>query len=311
MFALLAFSLVFRYISYKATRLDNIYYTTFTKEIGKLLLAYETDDNLKVPKNDFLTKLLDEVANELPHRSLRFRRPEKKLKFGMSDKKAESDERNLDGGRRTGTTRREDTETRKKMSLSEYESKHALISNMLNEKSVFESNFPPNYMELTHRVLDRDKNWVKLFGVIPIEGLSRFIDILPGIFVILGILGTFIGISLALPAIASINFDNLSDSSNILSRFVNSVTLSMSTSIIGIVCSLAMTLLNTLYPITGVRRKIHKEMVNCMERIWYSIHGGETVEQQLTHVLPEIRDYVKAILDMADLGTGPKNKKAG
>jgi hypothetical protein len=310
MFALLAFSLVFRFISYKSTRLDNIYYTTFTKEIGKVLLAYETDDNLTIPKNDFLTKLLDEVGNELPHRSLRFRRPEKKLKFGMSEK-TESDDRDLGGDRQSGTLRREDTEIRKKMSLSEYESKHALISNMLNEKSVFESNFPPNYMELTHRVLDRDKNWVKLFGIIPIEGLSRFIDILPGIFVILGILGTFIGISLALPAIASINFENLSDSSNILNAFVNSVTLSMSTSIIGIVCSLAMTLLNTLYPITGVRRKIHKEMVNCMERIWYSIHGGETVEQQLTHVLPEIRDYVKAILDMADLGTIASNKKSG
>ena len=156
MFALLAFSLLFRWLSYKSTRLDNIYYSTFTKEIGKLLQAYETDDNLEIPKTDFLTKILDEVGNALPHRSLRFRRPEKKLKFGKNKKNEDPKERTLGGDHRDDRVRRTDNETRKKMSLSEYESKHALISNMLNEKSVFDSNFPPNYMELTHRVLDRD-----------------------------------------------------------------------------------------------------------------------------------------------------------
>jgi len=268
MFALLGFSLMFRWLSYKFTNYDFLYYTTFFKEVGKVLISYDSS-KLENNKGELLSSLLNDVANELPHRSLRFRR-DKKLKWG---------------------------EKNNKMSLKEYESKHSVISNLLNEKSVFESNFPPNYNDLATRVLERDKNWVKLFGVIPIEGLSRFIDILPGIFVILGILGTFIGISLALPEIAGIDFENMSGSSDVLSEFVGKVTLSMSTSIIGIICSLAMTLLNTLYPVKGVRNLIVKNMINTVERIWYSLHGGVTMEQQLHDILPEIRDIIKDIRD--------------
>ncbi len=268
MFGLLGFSLMFRWLSYKYTNYDFLYYTTFFKEVGKVLINFDTIKN-DTNKGESLSHLLNEVANELPHRSIRFRRA-KNLKWG---------------------------EKRTKMSIKEYESKHSVISNLLNEKSVFESNFPPNYNDLATRVLERDKNWVKLFGVIPIEGLSRFIDILPGIFVILGILGTFIGISLALPEIAEIDFENMSGSSDVLSNFVGKVTLSMSTSIIGIICSLAMTLLNTLFPVKGVRNLIVKNMINTVERIWYTLHGGVTMEQQLHDILPEIRDIIKDIRD--------------
>ncbi len=271
MFSLLGFSLIFRWLTYKSRNYDFIYYSTFFKEVGKVLINFDASKT-DISKGEYLSNLLGQVANELPHRSLRFRRKEKNLSF--SD----------------GT---------KKMSLSEYESKHSIISNVLNEKSVFESNFPPNYNDLANRILERDKNWVKLFGVVPIEGLSRFIDILPGIFVILGILGTFIGISLALPEIAGLDFENMTGSSDVLSQFVTKVTLSMSTSIIGIICSLAMTLLNTLFPVKGVRNLIVKNMVNTTERIWYSLHGGVTIEQQLHDILPEIRDIISDIRDQS------------
>lgn len=273
MFGLLGFSLIFRWLSYKSTNYDFIYYSTFFKEIGKVLISFDPNKH-EMTKGEYLTTLLGKVAAELPHRSLRFRRPNKELKW-----------------------RGKDEGPKKKMSLNEYESKNSIISNILNEKSVFESNFPPNYNDLATRILERDKNWVKLFGLVPIEGFSRFIDILPGIFVILGILGTFIGISLALPEIAGINFENMSGSTDVLSQFVGKVTLSMSTSIIGIICSLAMTLLNTLFPVKGVRNQIYKNMVNTMERMWYTLHGGVTIEQQLHDILPEIRDMVRDIRD--------------
>lgn len=287
MFGLLAFSLLFRYLAYRSCKYDYMYYNTFIKEVEKTLISFEKEFELKKNKSEFITMLLDKVSMALPHRSLRFSRGNKKLDWRMGKDKKESEVSN----------------SPKKMSLTEYDSNHSLISNILNERSALESNFPPNCYDLTTRILERDRNWVKLFGVVPIEGLSRFIDILPGIFVILGILGTFIGISLALPEIANINFENLNSSSGVLGQFVDKVTLSMSTSIIGIICSLSMTLLNTLFPIKGVRNLIHKNVVNCLENLWYSIHGGETMEVILGKVLPEIRDLIK------DMTLGSKSNR--
>ena len=58
----------------------------------------------------------------------------------------------------------------------------------------------------------------------PNENISRLIDILPGLFVVLGIFGTFIGISMALPKIAQMDFNNLEGSGAILTEFVLNVS---------------------------------------------------------------------------------------
>ena len=55
--------------------------------------------------------------------------------------------------------------------------------------------------------MTQDPNWVKVMKHFPVNGITRMIDILPGLFIILGVFGTFIGIAMALPEIANHAFD--------------------------------------------------------------------------------------------------------
>ena len=118
--------------------------------------------------------------------------------------------------------------------------------------------------------------------------INRFIDVLPRIFVVLGIFGTFIGISMALPEIAKVDVANVQSSGESLTAFVLSVTFAMKTSIAGILFSLVMTFLNTFAPVAGVRKKTFKRLVNCIENIWFTIHGDKSLEHELNITLPDI-----------------------
>jgi hypothetical protein len=173
--------------------------------------------------------------------------------------------------------------------------KQGLMLSIQSESSVFNCKTPPNFTELTHRIMGQDKRWTKLWSYIPIEGVSRMIDILPGLFVVLGVFGTFIGISMALPEIAKIDFNDLEASGVILNKFVLNTTYAMKTSIAGIFFSLVLTVLNTLFPIKDKRNWTFKKFESSLEMLWYHIHNDATVEKEIKHVLPKLVTVLERI----------------
>jgi hypothetical protein len=270
--ALLTLALFFRYFAYRASKSDSVYFNSFSREL-KLHIDKEREDseethieNIELYLNDTMGK----ISKRLPQRSLRF--------GGKSeDKQAEDD------GKRV-------------ISLREYVSgKQGLMASIHSESGVFVNKTPPNFTELTRRVMNQDSNWTKLFNTIPIEGVTRMIDILPGLFIVLGVFGTFIGISMALPEIAKIDFNDLEASGVILNNFVLSVTYAMKTSIAGIFFSLILTVLNTLFPIRDMRHKIFKAVENSLQTFWYHIHREERAERQLAHIFPKMLETLQNI----------------
>jgi hypothetical protein len=176
------------------------------------------------------------------------------------------------------------------ISLQDYVGgKSGFLSNIQSEASVFHCQTPPNFTELTHRLLGQDDKWNKLLGPIPIEGVSRMIDILPGLFIVFGVFGTFVGISMALPEIANIDFNNLETSGSTLTKFVLNTTFAMKTSIAGIFFSVILTMLNTFSPIKDVRGRIFKQIETTMHALWYHVQqsrGNEnTTESQLERLV--------------------------
>src|SRR3990172_1929013 len=233
MSVVLIVALGLRFLAHRASKEDQLYYATFTREIEKRV---ERDDIGKVKVDDvevYVEGLLDEVATHLPSRGVRVK---------MSD---------ID-----------DNSTRKVMSVREYALR---IHSLKSETNAFKAKQKPNFNQLTQRVMGKDAHWVRLHNVFPIDSLIRLIDVLPGIFVVLGIFGTFVGINNALPRIAEIDFNNLSSSSGVLSLFVKDVAFSMQASIAGIGFSLLVSLLNTLFPISMVRDSIARRVEDCLE----------------------------------------------
>jgi hypothetical protein len=288
---LMGTALVIRFMAYKASKYDQLYFSTFTRQV-ELHINKDKENNSEAVKDvdSYLANLLGEVAKKLPNRSLRRENDQQSEKLVKPSGKNE----------RNG----------KIVSLRDYvQGKQALIMNIQAENSVFKAKHPPLFTELTSRIMKQDKNWTHLFGVIPINGLTRLIDILPGLFIVFGVFGTFIGISMALPEIAKIDFNNLEASGEILSTFVTNVTFSMKTSIIGIFFSLILTFLNTLFPIKNVRNGIFKKVESALELMWCTIQDETSVEKQMATVLPKIEATLSKLLHVLDKDEKSQKKK--
>lgn len=272
----LTLGLVFRFLAYRQSKNDGAYFSTFSREIQRQI---EKDKEAGIGIDDtdsYLSELLGRVNSRLPARTLRFKGSPK------------GEEETTEGKREYGSLR------------DFVSSKEGMIASIQSESGVFNVKTPPNFTELTHRILEQDKHWTKLLGVVPIEGVSRMIDLLPNLFIVFGVFGTFIGISMALPEIANIDFNNLEGSQETLTSFVLNVTFAMKTSIAGIFFSLILTFLNTLFPIRDVRNRIFRKVENCFQAMWYHIqkennsNNVKVIMKEMLECLKEIRDGSKA-----------------
>jgi hypothetical protein len=267
MTTMLFLGLITRWSSYKQSKNEDAFFSKFIREIEKNIID-DRNKNKKISNVDnYLENLLKKVSEKLPTRNIR----EKK---GRIDKKEVVD----------------------KVSFKEYsKGDKNFLSSIKIESESFKSKFPPNYNEITDRVLGSDSRWSKLYNILPMGLVSRLIDILPRIFVVFGILGTFIGISKALPVIAKVNISDMEASSDVLGVFVLNVTYAMKTSIAGILYSLIMTFLNTAAPVEGIRNSIHKKMCNCFEMIWLTVSGKNKSNKDVKDLTIELIDEVKKV----------------
>lgn len=272
--SMLVVGLGFRWASWRSSKREDAYFTSFTSEVEKIILMQKDVTHDQVEDVDkYLSDMLEKVSDKLPTRNLRNKNHDKSNKKTANKMGAQN-----------------------VVSLREYvKGDQSLFLGIKNESASFKSKFPPNFNELTDRILEQDDNWNKLMHFFPIGPISRLIDVLPGLFVVFGIFGTFIGISMALPKIAEMDFNNLEASGAILTQFVLSVTYAMKTSIAGILFSVVMTLLNTVAPVTGIRNKTYKKISNCFENIWHSIHGEKSIEEEMHEVFPALLAEVRML----------------
>lgn len=271
MVASLSIALVLRFLAYRAGQKNRNYFNTFSQALEKRL--HEGERKRKISDvESWMTELLDETLKQLPSRALR---------GGINSSAARGSFRHHD---KKGEMFSEYAEGKKSI-------QHAIKSNI----DTFKSAHAPNYRELTTRVLNEDKKWRTVLRVLPVDTLSSMLAILPGLFIVGGIFGTFIGITAALPKVAAIDLNNLDAASPVLSAFVSDVAYSMNTSIAGIICSVVMTVLNTLFPFHSVRVEVQRNLERCFEQVWYRIHGSETsvAEKEMIELLQEIRDNTK------------------
>lgn len=245
---MLVLGLIFRFASYRSSKNDNAYYSSFTREI-ELNVERDKEEGKSVGDVDhYISDILGRVGKKLPDRSVRF------------------------GGKRKEEQPKDEQDGKRVLSLRDYVSgKQGLITNIQAESSVFHHQTPPNFTELTHRIMSQDPDWTNVMKHFKIDGVTRMIDILPGLFIVFGVFGTFIGISMALPEIANIDFNDLDKSADTLMAFVLNVTYAMKTSIAGIFFSLILTVLNTMYPIKETRYRVFKKVETSLQMLWYHI----------------------------------------
>lgn len=119
----------------------------------------------------------------------------------------------------------------------------------------------PKLANITRTVLGKNPAFSKVFGFVSASAMNDVLNILPGLFVIGGIFGTFLGVMSGLPELSGMDLNDPEKTKMIMDTFLAKIALSMGASVTGIFLSVCMTLVNTTFS----PERLYSEMVDRFE----------------------------------------------
>ncbi len=129
-------------------------------------------------------------------------------------------------------------------------------------------NHDPKLMNITRTLLGKNPAFNRLFGIIPVSGLNDFLNMLPGLFVIGGIFGTFLGVMKGLPGLSAMDLSDPATTKTVMDYFLVEVSLSMGASVTGILLSVLMTLVNIGFNPERLYADMTERLENTFDLIW-------------------------------------------
>jgi len=126
----------------------------------------------------------------------------------------------------------------------------------------------PNFHEITNSVFSSNPVFNRVFGLLPMSRTNDILNILPGIFIVAGIFGTFLGIMKALPELTGMDITNAEASKVVIDSFLINIAFALSTSILGIILSVIMSFLNTLFSPDNTYLDIINSFKSATEVLW-------------------------------------------
>lgn len=155
----------------------------------------------------------------------------------------------------------------------------------------------PKLLNITKATLQHNPCFNKVFGVIPMVGMNDLISILPGLFVVAGILGTFIGIAGGLQELGGMNLQDLENTKNIMDRFLHEISFAMQTSIAGIIFSLLAHIANVILSPERAYVSMIDRFEAALDLLWYrSDNNNFPIHER---PFDEHRDAVEALAEDA------------
>jgi hypothetical protein len=126
----------------------------------------------------------------------------------------------------------------------------------------------PKFLEISKSVYQNNPCFNKVFGWIPIAPVTDFLNALPGLFVVGGIFGTFLGIMRALPELGGMNLNDTEGSKLIMDAFLLKVSFSMSSSVTGIFLSVCTQVINIMVSPEQLFVEIVNRYELALEYLW-------------------------------------------
>ncbi len=134
---------------------------------------------------------------------------------------------------------------------------------------------PPKLVNITKSSLAKNPAFNRVFGLIPAVSTNDLLNALPGLFVIGGIFGTFLGVMSGLPELGGMDMNDPEKTKVIMDRFLIDVALSMGASVTGIILSVAMTIINTIFSPERLFSDIVDRFENSLDLLWNYSHSNE------------------------------------
>lgn len=155
----------------------------------------------------------------------------------------------------------------------------------------------PKLQQITRSTLHHNPCFNKVFGVIPMGALNDLISILPGLFVVAGILGTFLGIKGGLVQLGGMDLSDIEGSKTIMDNFLHEIGFAMASSITGIAFSLGLHVINTSLSPERVYVSLVDRFESSLDLLWY--RSDNNVVPKDSEKFNENRDPVEALAEEA------------
>jgi hypothetical protein len=168
----------------------------------------------------------------------------------------------------------------------------------------------PPLLEIVKTVFANNPAFSRVLGVLPIEAFNDFLNVIPGLFIVAGIFGTFLGIMQALPELGAMDIRDPESTKMVMDTFLAKIAFSMSTSTVGIMLSVITTVYNNFLSPERLFVKTVDHFERNLFRLWSRCENNK-----LPHEIPafdEHRDPAEALASMAverEIMAATRNKK--
>lgn len=172
------------------------------------------------------------------------------------------------------------------------------VKDILNQLKFLKwTNETPKLINITKATFSQNPCFNRVFGILPIGGLNDLISILPGLFVVAGILGTFIGIAGGLQHLGGMNLQDMDNTRHIMDTFLGEIAFAMMTSITGIILSLCSHVINTIFSPERVFVSVVDRFESALDLLWYRSDNNNYPRNEAP--FDEHRDPVEALAEEA------------
>jgi hypothetical protein len=137
------------------------------------------------------------------------------------------------------------------------------------------SGHQPDFHEISNSVFGSNPIFNRVLGIFSLSRTNDVLNILPSIFIVGGIFGTFLGIMKALPELTAMDITNAEASKVVIDNFLIKISFALSTSILGIVLSIFMSFMNTLLSPTNTYVEIVDAFNSASEILWNKSESNE------------------------------------
>jgi hypothetical protein len=130
-------------------------------------------------------------------------------------------------------------------------------------------------VDISRHVFENNPFLNRLAGIFSVNLVNDILNILPSLFIIGGIFGTFLGISRSLPDLGNMDLSNAEETKRIMDLFLLKISQSMIKSIIGIAFSVITSLINTVLSVEGTHYNVVNKFASALEHVWNETTSNE------------------------------------
>lgn len=143
-----------------------------------------------------------------------------------------------------------------------------VIEDTLQQTQFFREGNDPNFDMGLNFVFSSNPYFNRLFQILPIGMVDDLLKILPGLFIIGGLFGTFLGIMGGIPALQNVNVSDIQQTSETLSTFLKNMGFAMGTSVLGIMLSVMFRVFNTVFSLRSLYIDLIERYKNSILFLW-------------------------------------------